>query len=90
LLEFDWDTGNLEHIAEHRVTAAEVEFVSSRPTLDIEYQDWHEGEERYAEAGATRQARFLIVITTWRGIEIRVVIAYEAPGDVVEEYLRTR
>ena len=89
MLEFDWDDANLMHIAEHAVTAAEAEYVLEGPTLDIEYQDWHE-EERFAEAGMTALGRILVVITTWRGLRIRVVTAYDAPREVVEEYRRTR
>jgi uncharacterized protein len=71
MLEFDWDDDNLKHIAEHDVTAAEAEYVLENPTLDIEYQDWHE-EERFAEVGAPALGRVLVVITTWRELQIRV------------------
>ncbi len=90
MLEFEWDEGNLNHIAEHRVTAVEVEYVLLHPTLPIEYQDWIEGEERYAEAGATRHGRILQVISTVRGHKIRVVTAWDADKDVVREYLESR
>jgi len=89
MLEFDWDDHNLKHISEHNVTAREAEQVLEGPTLDIEYQDWHEGE-RFAEAGVTAMGRVLVVITTWRDLRIRVVTAYDAPKHVVEEYLRVR
>jgi uncharacterized DUF497 family protein len=89
MLEFDWDANNLRHIAEHGITAAEVEYVLENPTLDMAYQDWHQ-EERYAEAGATASGRILVIVTTWRGLRIRVVTAYDAPTHVVEEYLKTR
>jgi uncharacterized DUF497 family protein len=88
-LEFDWDVDNLSHIAYHGVTAAEAEFVLQHPTLDVEYQDWHD-EERFAEAGATAMGRVLLVITTWRGLQIRVVTAFDAPAEVAQEYLGTR
>jgi uncharacterized DUF497 family protein len=48
MLEFDWDEGNIEHIALHGVVPAEVEYVLEHPTLDRGYQDEHD-EERYAE-----------------------------------------
>jgi uncharacterized DUF497 family protein len=89
MLEFEWDDDNLEHIAAHGVTAADVEFALSNPTIDIEYQDWHE-EERFAEAGVTDKGRVLVVITTWRGLRIRVVTAFDAPPSVIEEYYRAR
>jgi uncharacterized protein len=87
MLEFDWDEDNLAHIAEHNVIAAEVEQALDGVTFDIEYQDWHEDEERFAEVGATAQGRVLMIITTWRGLRIRVVTAYDATNDVAEKYL---
>jgi uncharacterized DUF497 family protein len=89
LIEFDWDHENIEHIAEHDVTTDEVEFALNGVTLDVEYQDWHE-EERFAEIGVTAQGRYLVVWTTWRGSLLRVVTAYDAPLDLVKEYLRNR
>lgn len=89
MLEFDWDQDNLNHIAEHNVTAAEVEQVLESHTLDIEYQDWHE-EERFVEVGVTDKGRILIVITTWRGLKTRVVTAFDADKDVAAEYYRNQ
>ena len=89
MLEFDWDEENLRHIAQHNVTADEAEYALEHPTLDIEYQDWHE-EERFAEAGVTALGRVLVVIATWRDLRIRVVTAFDAPKHVVKEYLRVR
>ncbi len=88
-IEFEWDQANLGHIAKHGVTRDEVEFALNGSTLDVEFQDWHE-EERFAEVGATAQGRYLIVVTTWRGMRLRVVTAFDAPKELVEEYLRTR
>jgi uncharacterized DUF497 family protein len=89
MLEFDWDEENLNHIAEHQVTSAEVEFALSNPTLEAGYQDWHE-EERFAEIGATSAGRVLMIVTTWRGLKTRVVTAFDADVDFVEEYHRSR
>ena len=89
LLTFDWDTDNIGHIARHDVTVAEVEYVLEHPTLDYGYQAWHE-EERFAEVGSTAQGRVLMVITTWRGLDIRVVTAFDADRESREEYLRRR
>ncbi len=89
MLEFDWDAANIGHIAKHRVTVAEAEFVLRGPTLDYGYQD-HNGEERYAEVGGTAHGRILMVITTWRGTKIRVVTAFDAEKNAKDEYLKTR
>jgi len=89
LLEFEWDRANTEHIAEHDITVDEVEYVLSQPTLDYGHQDWH-GEERFVEVGSTAHGKILQVITTWRGLKIRVVTASDADSSAKEEYLRQR
>jgi hypothetical protein len=89
MLEFDWDEENVAHIAEHEVTPEEVESVLEGSTIDVEYQDWHE-EERFAEVGLTSHGRVLMVITTWRGLKIRPVTAYDAPRELAQEYFRSR
>jgi uncharacterized DUF497 family protein len=86
-LIFDWDAGNIEHIALHGVSTVEAEYVLTHPTLDVGYEDWH-GEERYAEVGATANGRILLVWTTWRGDRIRVVTAFDASKADALEYLR--
>jgi uncharacterized DUF497 family protein len=87
VLEFDWDADNLMHIAEHDVGPEEVEYALTYRTTEIEYQDWHDSEERYAEVGMTANGRILYILTTIRGSLIRVVTAYDAPRHLVKEYL---
>lgn len=89
MIDFDWDDDNLTHIAEHHVSRAEAEFALNGFTLELGQQDWHE-EERFEEAGITQHGRILLVITTWRGMRLRVVTAYDAPRHVVKEYLESR
>ena len=88
MLEFDWDDENLRHIARHGVTAAEVEYVLAHLTVDLGFQDWHESEERFSDAGATVSGRILVVVTTERSFKTRVVTAYDAPNEVREQYLK--
>jgi uncharacterized DUF497 family protein len=78
LLEFEWDDGNIERIAQHGVTPAEAEYVLTHPTMDLDYDDEHD-EERFAEVGSTANGRILTVWTTWRGDRIGVVTAFDAP-----------
>jgi uncharacterized DUF497 family protein len=59
MLEFEWDVENLTHIAEHGVDPDELEFALNHDPFEIEYQDWHDTEERYAEIGMTAKGRFL-------------------------------
>ena len=46
VLRFDWDQGNTQHIASHRVTPGEVEQVFANDAMDIDY-DVIGGEERW-------------------------------------------
>lgn len=85
MLIFDWDSGNIEHIALHGVTTLDAEYALQHATLDIGYQDWH-GEERFTEIGATASGRILILVTTWRGDRIRVVTAYDASRSEAYDY----
>jgi len=84
-LEFDWDAENLAHIARHDISAAEVEFALAGETLDRGRQDWHD-EERFEEVGVTALGRFIVVVTTWRSLRIRVVTAYDAPRELIKAY----
>ena len=76
-MQFDWDDANRQHIAEHRVSSDEAEYVVNHGPWDIEVQIV-ETEERYVQLGATNRGRVLIVISTVRGTLIRVVTAYDA------------
>jgi uncharacterized protein len=87
VLEFDWDVENLTHIARHHVASEDVEFALTNGSVEIEYQDWHSSEVRFAEVGITASGRILYILITMRGHRIRVVTAYDAPRDLVREYL---
>ena len=90
MIEFDWDAGNLMHIAEHDLAPEEVEFALMHRTLEIEFQDWHDSEERYSEIGMTPGGRILLIVTTLRGSHLRVVTAYDASRHHAREYLELR
>jgi uncharacterized DUF497 family protein len=90
VIEFDWDADNLMHIAEHGLTPEEVEFALAHRTLEIEFQDWHDSEERYSEIGMTHGGRILVIVTTLRGPRLRVVTAHDAPRQRAKEYLEFR
>jgi uncharacterized DUF497 family protein len=74
---FDWDTGNIDHIAEHGIAPAEAEQVILNDPIDLQLQTWS-GEERIAQVGETDAGRILVVVTTMRDDLIRVVTAYPA------------
>jgi uncharacterized DUF497 family protein len=89
MLNFDWDTGNIEHIALHGVSVDDAEYVLTHPTLDLGVQDWDD-EERFGEVGETAKGRILVVVTTWRGDRIRVVTAFDASNSYAVRYRRFR
>ena len=87
MLEFDWDEANLEHIARHAVTRAEVEEVFASPMVFFD-TDTEDGEIRIIEIGGTAAGRILKVVTTDRQDKIRVVTAFEPSAWEAKEYRR--
>ncbi len=75
---FEWNDANLQHIAEHGVSAAEAEEVILNDPIDLGFEI-RNGEERFSQAGATRSGRILVIVITWRGEKVRVVTAFPAP-----------
>ena len=86
---FDWDDGNLSHIAEHRVTSAEAEQVVLNNPMDLKFEV-RNGEERIAQVGETDSGRILVVVTTMRDDLIRVITAFPARKDMRKLYLAQR
>lgn len=85
-MEFDWDEGNLPHVALHGVTPDEVEQVFFSNPLEFEGRIV-EGEERFLIVGATDAGRILNVVWTERDGKIRTVTAYESKGKYRRAYL---
>jgi uncharacterized DUF497 family protein len=88
-LEFDWDGANADHIARHGVTKEEAEEAVTEDPIDLGY-DLEAGEERYQQLGMTRRGRILFVVTTWRGIRLRVVTAFEPDKELVDFFYEQR
>jgi uncharacterized DUF497 family protein len=76
-VEFDWDTENRKHLAVHRVTVREFEFLIQNSPLELAY-DLVEGEERYRSVGLTESGRLLVAIWTLRNGKVRAVTAFPA------------
>ena len=76
-IEFDWDAGNIEHLAAHKVTAAEFEQVMLGDPLDLAYY-LVGSEERYRSVGRTTRGRLLSVAWTIRHGKVRAVTAFPA------------
>jgi uncharacterized protein len=84
---FDWDDGNLQHIARHDVTSAEAEQVILGMPIDLEYEVKDvANEERLSQLGATAQGRILQVISTWRQGKYQVISAWDAPKQLRLRY----
>jgi uncharacterized protein len=74
---FDWDEGNLDHIARHGVSREEAEQVILNDPVDV-WRQVQDGEERFMQIGVTDAMKVLVVIITWRGELVRVVSAFPA------------
>ncbi len=74
--EFEWDSANAAHIAEHDVEPEEAEEVLLGDPLDVGF-DVVNGEERWSYLGETIEARILWITITLRGKRMRVVTAFE-------------
>ena len=88
-LNFDWDDANRDHLARHGVKLQEAEEVVLGDPLDIEMQT-AEGsgeEERLLHIGETAMGRILQLLTTWRGGQVRVISAWDAPKQLKTYYL---
>lgn len=84
--QFDWDRGNVEHVASHGITPAEAEQVVLNHPIDLRFEV-RGGEERIAQVGETDAGRILVVITTVRKDKIRVVTAIPANRKLRKLYL---
>jgi uncharacterized protein len=76
-LEFDWDEGNIRQIARHELNPEEAEQAIRNDPLDLGSQTV-DGEERFLSLGLTDRGRLLVVATTMRNLQVRVVTAYAA------------
>jgi uncharacterized DUF497 family protein len=75
---FDWDEANISHIALHDVTPEEAEQVVANNPVEI-LEQFVGDERRFLQVGVTNELRCLGLVTTWRGVRLRVVTAYAAP-----------
>jgi len=88
-LSFDWDKGNIQHIARHGVTPDEVEQVLWNDPLDIDFNAIG-GEERWTSIGHTNLLRVLLVVWSMRDASVRPITALEASKVARREYLRAK
>ena len=76
-IEFDWDDGNIAHLAAHQVTPTEFEEVLNNGPLDLDYE-LIDNEERYRAVGITSGGRLLSVVFVVRNGRVRGVTAFPA------------
>jgi uncharacterized DUF497 family protein len=76
-LSFDWDDGNIGHLALHQIAPEEAEQAIQNRPVDLE-EHLRNGEERTVQIGETDAGRILIVVSTMVGKRIRVVTAWPA------------
>ena len=60
-IQFDWDEGNIGHLARHGITPAEAQQVLFNWQVDLD-SHVRNGEERVVPAGETDQGRVLVVV----------------------------
>ena len=87
--EFDWEEGNIRHIARHEVIPEEAEQAIRNDPLDLGAQTV-DGEERFLNLGLTNRGRLLVVVTTMRASKVRVVTAYAAGRKLALLYTREK
>lgn len=85
---FDWDEANLDHIADHGISAAEAEdaLLDPRRIPASAYQGVN--ERRHAVLGATIEGRLLFVVFTHRNELVRVITARNANAQEKRRYER--
>jgi uncharacterized DUF497 family protein len=73
---FDWDDANIAHIAAHNVLPHEAEEAATFKPVAL-YAVSASGEDRFVQIGETYGGRILLVVTTQRGTDTRVVTAHD-------------
>lgn len=88
MMNFDWDEGNISHIARHNVRPEEAEeaLLDSRRIGTPAYKV--RSEQRWAILGQTQNGRILFVVFTRRYQSIRVVTARDATDKEKKRYRR--
>jgi uncharacterized DUF497 family protein len=73
---FEWDEGNINHIAEHNVLPSEAEEASTFKPVALPKKSVN-GEERLVQIGQTCGGRILQVVSTPRNGKIRIITAHD-------------
>jgi len=85
--EFDWDTQNAGHLANHGISRFDAQDVLSGNHILLEYQ--MEGDEhRWLAVGATRVGRILVIVFAVRGEAMRPITGWAADKETADLYVR--
>ena len=86
---FQWDAGNLGHIAAHGVSRQEAEQAVVNDLVEIRWEVIR-GEERNLSVGRTNKGRMLVLSLTVRGDAIRIITAFPAPRALCDLYFKEK
>jgi uncharacterized DUF497 family protein len=86
-LIFEWDMGNIDHIAKHKVKPQEAEEVffdkKSQVSRDIRHS---KSEDRFIIIGKTKKNRLLYQVFTFRGNKMRIISSRDLNKKEVKLY----
>lgn len=85
---FEWDEGNVDHIARHGVLPEEAEEAASDPARVYRAVHAVPGERRWAVIGMTEAGRIVFVVYTRRSRRVRVVSVRDAGENEKLHYRR--
>lgn len=87
---YQWDNGNLDHIADHDIEDFEAEEALEDPR-GVTLGAYNKGDEkRYGILGATEAGRILAVFYTFRGSKVRVATARDAKPNEKRRYRKRK
>ena len=87
--EFDWDSANLRHLANHGITRSEFEQAMVHDPIIIDFAD-ETGEERWCALGATDRLRVLFLVFAYRQERIRPITGWDAGKRLHDLYFRKK
>jgi uncharacterized DUF497 family protein len=88
-LEFDWDSANVRHLANHRITRPEFEQAMIHGPIIMDIND-ESGEERWYALGATDRLRVLFLVFTYREERVRAITGWDANKRLRELYFQKK
>lgn len=82
---FEWDEGNIQHLAQHAIAPAEAEEVLTNEHV---IHDHHvvDGEDRWRALGNTNALRILVIVFSIRLEKVRPITGWGASKKVIKEY----